>query len=55
VPWDRHMKLRTCPVKQSRVASSLVVNIESGPLERCDNLPRLEDGQLRRHEGSTES
>jgi hypothetical protein len=36
------------------VAPSLMVDIEPCPLERCDYLPRFEDGQLW-HLSSTES
>ena len=49
VPGNRNMKVGTRSMEQAHMTSPLMVNVESSPLKRCDNLPRLEDGQLRAH------
>lgn len=51
VSGDRDVKIGAHRMKQASMATPLMVNIESSPLKRCDNLPRFEDGQLRPHVG----
>jgi hypothetical protein len=46
VRWDRNMKLRTRPMKEANIASSLMVNIKSSSLKCCDDLPWFEDGSF---------